>query len=302
MSTGLRFEDIKKAFESQKAFSSTSAVATRLKSAADFLASAFPKHEPTLKNRTIVQSVFTLACRIVETDKASGLEKAFAGFVRQFLAELTRQVELGPAATDYDYIRFQKSINANVKAGARIRHEILLRKAFMHDSALADAFDPSALTSSGITGRVRELGENIASQITQLNAAYAATHGQDLFKATNKTTSALMNIGKPIKDVQGYSQLLSDLYFLFRESAGDRLGSNVPLAFGDVNTLRTDLQHDVDHGEKKKVIKKRLKIGSTFQKYSGVKTPELLDPARFVLVQANLLSALELDLKNLPTA
>jgi len=35
----------------------------------------------------------------------------------------------------------QKSINANVKTGARIRQEILLRKAFMFDTALADAFD-----------------------------------------------------------------------------------------------------------------------------------------------------------------
>ena len=52
-------------------------------------------------------------------------------FVEHFLKELKTQVELGQAATDYDYIRFQRTVNANVKAGPRIRQEILLRKAFM---------------------------------------------------------------------------------------------------------------------------------------------------------------------------
>jgi hypothetical protein len=69
-----------------------------------------------------------------------------------------------------------------------------------------------------------------------------------------------------------------------------------------VNLLRTDLQHDVDHGEQKKAKGKLKKIGETFEKYSGVKSPQLLDPERFVLVQANLLSALDLDLLNLPVA
>ncbi len=35
------------------------------------------------------------------------------------------------------------------------------------------------------------------------------------------------------------------------------------------------------------------------KKYSGEASPDVLDPTRFVLVQANILSALELGLKNL---
>jgi hypothetical protein len=297
---GLRFEDIKKVFESQKSFSATSNVAKRITGTLDFLAKAFPKAAAELKNRTIVQSLITFGSRIVETGKASGLEKKVASFIEAFLVELVRQVELGQGATDYDYIRFQKSINANVKAGARIRHEILLRKAFLHDPALADAFDASALASSGVSGRVKELADNIASQIARLNAAHAAVHGEDLFKATNNTTQALLNIGKPISNLSQYKELMTGLYFLFRESAGLRLEKNLPTSFVDVNSLRTDLQHDVDHGDHGKVIKKRKKIGSTFERYSGAKSPQLLDQTRFVLVQANVLSAIELDLKNLP--
>ena len=114
---GLRFEEIKKVFEDQKSFSASSAVGKRLKTALDFLSVAFPSKEMGLKNRTIVQSLITFACRVVTTKKTKGMEVAFAKFVRSFIRELSKQVELGQAATDYDYIRFQKSINANVRAG-----------------------------------------------------------------------------------------------------------------------------------------------------------------------------------------
>ncbi|MBU1396316.1 MAG: DUF262 domain-containing protein [Gammaproteobacteria bacterium] len=297
--TGLRYDDIKPVFEAQSNFSPTSAVGKRLRAALDFLSAAFPKASPLLKNRTVVQSIISLACRLVATGNSAGLEKRFADFVQHFMSELSHQVELGQAATDYDFIRFQKSINANVKAGARTRQEILLRKAFMHDLDVAAAFDPSALIASGLTGRVRELGEAIAAEISRLNTAYAAGHGKDLFKATNKTVPAVTNLGKPIKDLTTYKALISDLYFVFRESIGQRLGETLPSSFNDVNVLRTDLQHDTDHGDKAKIKAKKTQAGSVFKKYSGDASPDVLDPTRFVLVQANILSALELDLKNL---
>jgi uncharacterized protein DUF262 len=297
--TGLRYDDLKAIFEAQKGFSETSAVAQRIKKAVSFLAVAFPSREAPLRNRSFIQSVISFTCRLVDTKKSAGLEPKVAPFIRHFTNELARQVELGQAATDYDYIRFQKSINANVKTGARIRQEILLRKAFMFDAALADAFDPSAFIACGITGRVKELGDSTAAHIARLNSAYSAAHGEDLFKATNKTTQALLRIGKPIKSFAGYGEFIDDLYFLFRESIGQRLANKMPATFEDINALRTDLKHDVDHGDAGKIKAKRKKIGATFEKYSGIKSPQLLDASRFVLVQANVLSAIELDLTNL---
>lgn len=297
--TGLRFEDVRSLFESQKNFSTSSAVAKRLRATLDFLAAAFPVREPALKNRTIVQSVITFTCKLIQTGKSTGLEKKLSTFVRQFTQDLRTQVELGQDATDYDFIRFQTSINANVKAGPRVRQEILIRKAFMFDSSIAEAFDPSVLVESGITGHVKELGDAISQQIANHNESYSAAHGEDLFKATNKTTQALLRIGKPIKNMSAYKAFIDDLYFLFKESIGPRLGSNIPQSFKDINLLRTDLQHDVDHGKKKDIVAKKKKIGNTFKKYSGQSSPSVINPGGFVLVQANLLSALELDLRNL---
>lgn len=300
--TGLRFEDLKKIFNTQKSFSPASAVGKRLHAALDFLAKVFPKRNAQLKNRTLVQSLITLACRLVETKPKADLSPEVRAFVAHFLDGLSTQVEMGQAATDYDYIRFQRSINANIKAGARIRQEVLLRKAFLFDAKIAEAFSPAAIAASGVTHRVAEVAQDVAAKIGRINTAYAHIHGEDLFKSTNKTTQALGRIGKPISDLPSYTAFIDDLYFLFRESVGQRLADRLPSSFADVNTLRTDLQHDVDHGEAKKVKAKQKKIGATFEKYSGVKSPQLLDQERFVLVQANLLSALDLDLLNLSVA
>jgi hypothetical protein len=189
-----------------------------------------------------------------------------------------------------------------MKSGAKVRDEILLRKAFIFDPVLADAFDPSVLIESGIRGRVKELASDISKHIERLNEIYAAVNGEDLFKATNKTAGALTRIGKAIEDRDGYTKLMSELYFLFKEGPGARLGEQVPVSFTHVNALRVAQQHDLDHGAAQKVKKKIGNNALIFESYAGVKSPELLDPARFVLVQANLLTAIELDLKNLSVA
>jgi len=297
---GLRYEELKQLFESQSGFSSRSKVGQRLTETFDFLNRMLPGRSPLLKNRTVVQSLATLVSKIISTGKAKRQENRLRKFFEYFMGELTQQVELGESATDTDYVRFQRSINANVRSGARIRHEVLLRKLLTFDPPAFDLLDPSAVAEAGPTESIRESGERISSQIAAINEAYAATEGQELFKSTNRTTGALMRIGKRIADLPGYQRLLDDCYFLFRESLGQRL-AQLPPSFAHVNELRTDLRHDVDHGKPKKVRAKKKRIGATFRRYSGAASPFTLAPERFPLVQANLLAALESDLKVLGT-
>jgi len=115
----------------------------------------------------------------------------------------------------------------------------------------------------------------------------------------NKTAQALQRLRKPITNIDDYKKLIDDLYFLFRESSGTRLGGHWPTSFADVNDLRTDLRHDVDHGDAKKVRSKRRKFGMIFKKYSGVGTPDTMAPEKFPLVQCNILDAIEGDLRGL---
>jgi Protein of unknown function DUF262 len=296
LTAGLRFEDLRAIFDSNNNFSGASATAKRVKSALDFLDRAFPEKSSNLRSRTIAQSLITLTCRLVETGSAKGLEKEMRHFFEGFSGELSKQVELGQAATDSDYVMFQRSVNANVKTGAKTRHEVLLRKLLAKAPKLADAFDPTIIAQSGTAARIAQLGESIRDLVHTANASFAAKNGEDLFKATNNTARALSRVSSPVKDLAGYKELMDDFYFLFRESPGQRIAT-WPDSFTDVNTLRTEVRHDVDHGEAAKVRSKRRKIGKTFAKYAGSGTPETLEPSRFVLVQANLMTALEADLK-----
>jgi hypothetical protein len=186
-----------------------------------------------------------------------------------------------------------------VKGAAKTRQEILLRKLFRIAPELAEVFDPSIIAESGVSGRVAGLGDSIADLIAQINGRYAAKNGEDLFKATNKTAQAMLRIRKPAKDLAEYKCFVDDLYFLFRESVGTRLDNARPLSFTHVNDLRTDLRHDVDHGDAAKVRAKRRKAGATFAIYAGNGTPDTLEPVKFPLVQSNLLGAIEGDLRNI---
>jgi hypothetical protein len=87
---------------------------------------------------------------------------------------------------------------------------------------------------------------------------------------------------------------------LLREVASTFCGAHVwPPSFNHVNDLRTDLRHDVDHGDAGKVRAKRRKAGSTFALYGGAGTPDTIEPVKFPLVQSNILSAIEGDLRGL---
>ena len=99
-----------------------------------------------------------------------------------------------------------------------------------------------------------------------------------------------------VKSLEEYKTLIDDLYFLFRESVGPRLESDWPVSFVDVNQLRTDLRYDVDHGKPGKARAKRRKLGGVFAKYAGNGTPETMEPAKFPLVQSNILGTIEGDL------
>jgi hypothetical protein len=299
LDAGLRFDDIREVFLSQSTFASTSAVAKRIKAALDFLNKAFKNKGSSLRTRTIVQSLITLTCKLVATGRSNGLETQLRKFFENFMAELAEQVEMGQSATDSDYVTFQRSVNANVKGGAKTRQEILLRKLFRIAPELSDIFDPSVIAESGVSGRIAALGDSIVQLVDQLNNKHSAKTGEDLFKATNKTAQALLQIRKPATNPDAYKALIDDLYFLFRESVGTRLGATWPPSFSHINDLRTDLRHDVDHGDAAKVRAKRRKAGATFTLYAGGGTPDTIEPVKFPLIQSNILGAVEGDLRGL---
>lgn len=301
LDSGLRLDDVKKVFEDNKTFSGNSAVAKRVNSALDILYKNLDHPEKLLRNRTLVQSVITLTCHLLRSGLQKDRHKDLASFIKIFLSELAEQVELGQEATDNDYLRFQKTVNANIRTGPQTRTDILLKKLFQHFPDFFSAFQNSASISSGIAHTIRESADAIKVSVSQINEVYASKYGKDLFKPTNKTLAVLASgLDGRTDDIGSYKSFIEGLYFLFKEGAGTRLDAMQPVdSFQDVNDLRTLNEHDVDHGKAGKVAKKRTELAEVFRKYSGSHTPESADPYTFTLVQANLLGALEADLARL---
>ena len=297
---GLRYDDLRAVFESQSNFSQRSNVALRISKALDFVDKGLSASvAASLKNRTLVQSLLTLVCRFMHSDKAFGKEKKIADFIGVFLSELNKQVELGQKSTDIDYLRFQRTINANIREGARVRQEILLRKLLYFEPSFSEMFETTAYAEVGFHTAIRRECAEIIKLIADNNEKYSADHGENLFKPTNRTTVAQSRIGNTINNFDEYKSFIDDLYFLFYESTGSRIEGKRPISFKDINILRTGIRHDIDHGKGKDVRLKMKNIGEVFKKYSGFASPSGLAPETFIVVQANIISAILADMKTL---
>ena len=299
LDAGLRYDDIKKVFESNSAFSPNSATAKRINNALKFLHDSLPAPYAQFRNRTIVQSIITLICHLQEAGLKADQKQILGEFIDSFLKELRKQVELGQGATDQDFLEFQRTVNANIRAGARTRQSILLRHLFRRHPDFFSAVSQSQEITEGMNSDRDKLATGIRESVRSINERYSAQHGSDLFKPTNRTAAALVSLGTPVSSLNDYKKFIEELYFLFRESVGQRLEGNLPESFRHVNDLRTMLQHDVDHGKKSKAASKRKHLATVFRTYSGAASPEAIDPAQFALVQVNILGALSHDLNNL---
>jgi len=82
--------------------------------------------------------------------------KTAGKFISQFLIELNQQVELGQDATDQDFLRFQRTINANVRSGPKARNDILLKKLFQ---AHPEFYTESAQSKTLSTGLLEQVCE-----------------------------------------------------------------------------------------------------------------------------------------------
>ncbi len=299
LSVGLRLDDMRQVFESQKAFSPNSQVAKRIKAALTLLESSFPKDSPIFRNRAVTQSFVTLACRIIENSPSIKKLRKLPDFAAHFQRQLSEQVELGHAATDPDYLAFQKTVNANVKSGPRIRHRVLIRKFLQFDPSVAELFDPVTIAEGNLDQEIQRQGEAVASLVTEINEVYSSANGKDLIKLTNKTTAALKIIRTPIKKAEDWKTLVENFYYLLREGPGSKLDGNWPQSFVDINDLRTAQEHDVDHGKTGKAAAKKKMLGDTFKKYSGVTSPSVVDPVLFPAIKSKLLAEIDKDLRAL---
>jgi hypothetical protein len=153
--------------------------------------------------------------------------------------------------------------------------------------------DPGAVQALGLPADIARTAGDVKDMVTKLNNIYEAEHGEDLFKLTNRSVAAFARLTEVANDLAGYGEFIDNLYVLMYEGSGSgaRLGDPFPDVAMDVKVLRTQLRHDVDHGSDGDIRKKRQRAGTTFGKYAGVNSPELVGTGGFPLVQSAILRA-----------
>lgn len=289
----LRFPELETLLKTYEGYPNTSPSAARMRRALDVLDIAFPNKASSLRNRSSVLALLRLAASMHEAGDSQDVAGRIGAFYGDFAKRLRIEIEKGSDARDLDLIAFQESITANLTSGKVIRtRERILRKKFLLFAPVAsDLLPQGTITSAEIEDDIGGLSSEIASLIYAVNAAYGGTHGHDLFKATNETTRSLSVLGSPVVSVTDYGDFIDALYMLAYESTGSgtRYGDAEVKFVDDVRDLRTQLRHDVDHGEARKVVAKRKRMATTFRRYSGVNSPGVLPESAFPPLQARLL-------------
>jgi len=224
--------------------------------------------------------------------KTAGL---FGDFVQSFFTELAIEVEKGSKSTRREMLQYQEAISYGSADGPSIRTRLnILTIALV---AKHPEFAPLLGDAAGLKDfknqAIAEKSEAISKQIYRINEKHAAKHGTDLFKMTNESVAAIKTLGMSCTNSEQHGKFIDAIYFLIYEGSGNcnRLPSPPPEFAMDVKFLRTGLRHDLDHGDKAEIVKKRIRKGNVFEKFSGKKTPNECGPEDFVATQLRILAA-----------
>lgn len=160
---------------------------------------------------------------------------------------------------------------------------------------------------------ITEKGKNISENIITLNELMKDHGKEDVFKYTDKVAKGIITMSTLVctSDTQ-LGVLIDALYFIFYENlerikslvgggnkqTGDQMVRENDLyqCVFNVKTIRSDLRHDLDHGEVKKVRKRFADIGDCYKHYCKQRP---LRPKDFKILQLRLYDeflALEKDL------
>jgi hypothetical protein len=261
--------------------------------ALDLLDSAFPAKSAALRSRVSSLTLFRITARLVEARTKPDSARKLATFFESFVSALRAEVEKGSEAEDEDLIEFQECITQNLTSGRtiRARERIMHKKLLLFDPTLVESLS-GELDPQPWVDDIATLGETAMYLVTALNSASAGITGIDLFKPTNETTKAFAALRTPIECLSDYGHFIDSLYFLTYESTGDgkRYGEAVPDFVNDIRDLRTQLRHDVDHGNHSKAASKRKHLAAVFQKYSGVASPDVSPSSAFPIIQVRILA------------
>lgn len=145
----------------------------------------------------------------------------------------------------------------------------------------AEEFEAEGFVASTCEARIVDLGQRLIRRVYDLNLESRREGKPNIFEPTNKLLYACSLIPTNIATSDSsFSRIVDQLYFLLYEGSGDgkrlvQLRSADRLqALWHIKHLRRSARHDIDHGDKAEILRKRKETGQAFRDLIGEVVPK----------------------------
>ena len=146
-----------------------------------------------------------------------------------------------------------------------------------------DTTPKEALENSALV-KITETGKNISEKIVLINKLCEDRGETRIFKYTDKTVIGMVDISTVVcSSSEQMGKIVDILYFIFYENleriklfigqGNKKLGDkkvkeeDIYQCIFNIKMIRSDLRHDLDHGDEKDIRKKLISIGDCYQHY-----------------------------------
>lgn len=141
----LKYSNIESLFINYAAFNTSSPEAKKILDVIKTLGEVFPnEHEPALRNRPSVVSMFYLVSELTARGSIAGHENELGDFFRDFVEEVKQEFEKKPEDRDAELLSYQSAVTqgADKIKSIMIRHKVLLKRLSQVNQFFSDLINP----------------------------------------------------------------------------------------------------------------------------------------------------------------
>ena len=302
-----KFSDLSEFYKRNGPFDVNSQKGKKILRIIEAMNKIFPAKTSAFRNRAAVISFYLLLSELIDNsiNLTDENREKLRKFYTDFQQKLKNEIEKGADAEDAELIVYQSRVNqaADSKDSILKRHQILRRRLINFDSDFKNYLDvlekDKEIVELQKKENIKQLTDDSIDLLSQINKSYVAKHGNiDLFKMTTESLKCIRVISTPVSSKDEFKKLVDSLYKLIYEGSGalkripESLIKDDSILF-DIKHLRTDLFHDVEHGNEKKIIKKKETIASIYTKYANKKTIDEIDESFLFHFQREMLEKIK---------
>jgi len=148
---------------------------------------------------------------------------------------------------------------------------------------------------------LREKQESIKKLVNKINDLYLQIDGEHLIKYTGRGVKNLDSLGQLSYNLDSINGFIKKVYQIFIEGPGSKVRRAIfKRALHDadnilveINSIRTDEQHDVEHGKPNKIRKKKEAATKVYKKYTSKNDLSAFSELDYYKLQLGILISIE---------